>query len=263
MGSPVRGWVRRSQCVLASPRSASRANRSSSRATLASRSAADSCHAVRVADAAVAHDHDAVGEGDRLIDVMGDEQHRGVVLPAQLSNQVVHADPGDRVECRERLVEQDQLGLGHQRTRKRDALCLTAGKLFGPSPFAICEVHVGQRLAGSLVGVRSAQAQGHVAEDALPRQQPVALEHDGPLGGNLDPAAVGPVQTREKSQQGALAAARGAKQDDELLVIDHEIEMVENGAISERADDLFGEHAGLLARGGGSLRRGRHGHTAS
>ena len=212
-----------------------------------------------VADPAVAHDQDAVGERDRLVDVVGDEQHRGMVLPAQLADQVVHPDPGDRVQRGERLVEQDQLRFGHQGARQRHALRLTARKLFGPGLFAIGKMDVGQRFASPLFGIRSPQSQGDVAKNALPRQQPVALEHDRTLGGNLDAAAVGPVQAGEQSQQRALAAARGTQQDDELLVLDREVQVVQHGAVAERADDLLDQHAGPPTRGG----HGRGGHTAS
>ena len=38
--------------------------------------------AMGAVDPAVAHDEDAVGERDRLIYVVGDQQHRGMVLAA-------------------------------------------------------------------------------------------------------------------------------------------------------------------------------------
>ena len=188
---------------------------------------------MRIADSPVAHDHDPVGERDGFIDVMGDEQHGCVVFAAQLANQVVHPQPGDRVQRCERLVEQHQLRLRNQGAGQCDPLRLSAGKLFGPSLFATGQIHLGQRLAGSFVCVRSMQAQRDVAENALPRQQPVTLEHDRSVGGNFDATAVGLVQPRKQAQQRALAAAGGAEEDDEFVVVDREVEMVQDGAITE------------------------------
>jgi hypothetical protein len=42
-----------------------------------------------------------------------------------------HAHPQKRIECRERLVEQQDAGFGDQRARQRDPLLLAAGKLPG------------------------------------------------------------------------------------------------------------------------------------
>ncbi len=64
---------------------------------------------------------------------------------------------------------------------------------------------------------------------------------------------------RQQAQQGALAAAGGPEQDDEFVVVDREVEVVQDDAITESADDLLDEHARLRARRGG----GRGGHTAS
>ena len=79
--------------------------------------------------AALVHDHDAVGDLERLFLVVGDE-HAGdvnlVVQPAQpLAQLLAHLG----VERAERLVEQQHLRLGRERPRQRDALPLAAGEL--------------------------------------------------------------------------------------------------------------------------------------
>jgi hypothetical protein len=40
-----------------------------------------------------------------------------------------HADAQERVECGERLVEQQDFRLGHERARERDPLLLATGEL--------------------------------------------------------------------------------------------------------------------------------------
>ena len=84
---------------------------------------------------AVEHQH-AVGEHDRLVDVVGDQQHRRPVPVAQAAEQRVHPDAGQRVERAERLVGEQQFGFAHQGSGQRDALLLAAGQLVRPRPLA-------------------------------------------------------------------------------------------------------------------------------
>ena len=74
-------WI---QCWLARPRSVSRADAEFLARDAGLAVGGRQLHAVRVADAAVAHDDDAVGQGDGFVDVVGDEQHGGVMPAAQL-----------------------------------------------------------------------------------------------------------------------------------------------------------------------------------
>ena len=84
-----------------------------------------------VGDAALVEDEHAVGEREGLVDVVGDEQDRGLVPPPELDHEVVHLDAGQRVQRAERLVEQQQVGLADQRAGERDALGLAAGERRG------------------------------------------------------------------------------------------------------------------------------------
>ena len=77
------------------------------------------------------HEH-PVGEQDRLVDVVGDQQDRGPVAGAQLLDEGVHPHPGQGVEGAERLVEQQQLGLADQRPGQRRPLGLAARQGLGP-----------------------------------------------------------------------------------------------------------------------------------
>ncbi len=75
------------------------------------------------------HDADLVGERERLVLVVRDEDRRrprGVENRAHLERQpLAQID----VEIRERLVEQQQIRRRRERPRQRDALLLAAGKL--------------------------------------------------------------------------------------------------------------------------------------
>jgi hypothetical protein len=56
-------------------------------------------------------DQDAVGQVDRLVDVVGDQQDREAGAVPHLEQQVLQVGPGLSVHRRERLVQQQDLGL--------------------------------------------------------------------------------------------------------------------------------------------------------
>ena len=105
---------------------------------------------------AVGQDDHPVGQQDRLVDVVGDQQHGRLVPTAQGEQQPVHLDPGERVERAERLVEQEQFGLAHQRAGQRDTLRLSPGQRPWPHLGLLGQVHLArERLAPALAPRRS------------------------------------------------------------------------------------------------------------
>ena len=76
------------------------------------------------------HVADDVAPGDRLIGRYAGQNDRGdAERLLQLADLGAHADSQARVEVAERLVEQQDVGLGGERTRNRDALLLAAAEL--------------------------------------------------------------------------------------------------------------------------------------
>ena len=80
-------------------------------------------------DAPVLHDGDAIGEPDRLVEIVGDEhdgllQHR--LQPEEL---VLHLTPDQGIERGKRLVEKPDVRVGGERTGDADTLLLSAGEL--------------------------------------------------------------------------------------------------------------------------------------
>ena len=91
-------------------------------------------HLVRRADLddlAVAHDQDPVAELERLLQVVGDEDHRLADLVVQPDHLVLHVPADQRVERRERLVEQHHRRVDGQRAGQPDPLLHAAGELVG------------------------------------------------------------------------------------------------------------------------------------
>ena len=63
--------------------------------------------------------------------VVGDEHHRLAELLLEPDHLVLHVAPDQRVERRERLVEQQHLRVDGQRAGQADALLHAAGELVG------------------------------------------------------------------------------------------------------------------------------------
>src|SRR5215210_15392 len=58
-----------------------------------------------------AEEHDAIGEAQRLVDVVGYQEHGSGTVAADLAQEVSHLQAGERVEGGERLVQQENRGL--------------------------------------------------------------------------------------------------------------------------------------------------------
>ena len=97
-------------------------------------------------DLAFVHDHDAVGELERLFLIVRHEHARQVNLFVQPPQPAAQLLPHFRVERAERLVEQQHFWLDGQRARERDALTLAAGKLGRMSIAKIVELHQLQQI---------------------------------------------------------------------------------------------------------------------
>jgi hypothetical protein len=91
---------------------------------------------------AVLHHHHAVGVAADDLEVVGDEQHRHPLAPAQLREQFEHLGLDGDVERRGRLVGDQELGRVGEGGRDHHPLPLPAGELVreGVQPL----LHVGE-----------------------------------------------------------------------------------------------------------------------
>ena len=80
-------------------------------------------------DPAVVHDHDQVGERHRLFLAVGDVDEGDAELALEALQLGAHLDAQERVERRQRLVEEQDRRIGDQRAGQRHALLLAAGEL--------------------------------------------------------------------------------------------------------------------------------------
>src|SRR6516225_9000830 len=83
----------------------------------------------RLLDLARVHHRDNVGGGHRFRLVMGDVDRGVAVLVVQAAHLEAHLLAQIGIEIRERLVEEERLGLDDEGARKRHALLLAAREL--------------------------------------------------------------------------------------------------------------------------------------
>ncbi|GJD77875.1 hypothetical protein NBEOAGPD_1086 [Methylobacterium gregans] len=238
----------------------------------------------RIEQAAAIHHHHEVGERHRLLLAVGDVDEGEAELgldPLQLGP---HPHPQERVEGRERLVEEQDLGAGDEGAGERHALLLAAGEL-GRHPLGevghLHEVEHGERPRAAL-GLAHAphlQAEGDVVAAIEVGEQGVALEHhrgaalrrrgvahraradDHVAGGHRLVAADHP-------QGRGLAAARGAEQAAIGAGADLEVDAVHGNraAVALGQADQLDIHASLprpAQQGTGQPRAGRAGTSPS
>ena len=146
------------------------------------------------------------------------------------------------VQRAERLVEQQHRRLQDQRPGQRHPLLLAAGQLARPALLERPQLHQFERGVDALLkfGLRQLlvpQAEGDVVEDRQEREQGVALEHrvhvaavrrDGRyvLAVQQDPARGRLLESGDQPQRRRLAAARWAKQGEELTAVDLQVDVV-------------------------------------
>src|SRR5215813_1358595 len=203
---------------------------------------------------------DAVTEAHRLDLVMGDVDGGDPHPLLELLQLVTGRRAELGVQVGQRLVEQEHLRLPDQGAGQRDPLALAAGQLPGPAVEQLvnaepagCPAHLLRPLLPRYA--RGREREGDVREHGLVRVQGVALEHHRDLprpGGQVgdhpppdeDVAVAGVFQARDEPQQGCLAAAGRAEQDEVLALAGRQVDAVHGGDGPELLAQLPGFHDG-------------------
>ncbi len=169
-----------------------------------------------------------------------------------------HAGAQAGVEGRERLVEEDDLGIGGQRPGQRHPLLLTARELMGVAPSQPGQPDHASSSMTLLAALRpAAQSEGDVAADREVREERALLGHVADaavlarhedvtpvvdhLGPELHLTAVEALEAGDDPQQRRLAAARDTEDAREAAGRDGQVDTVEHCVVAERlagaADD--------------------------
>ena len=193
-------------------------------------------------DDAVLHDHDAIAEGHGLGLVVGDVDERALDLVTQLNELGAHLVTELGVQVGQRLVHQEDLGVAHDSAADGDALTLAARKRLGLTVEVLGNAQnfsSGANLAVDLVlgDLLELKRKRHVLVYRHVGVQSVALEHHGDvavLGRHVvDALAIDEhvargnvLQAGDHAHRRGLTAARGANENDELLVMHGEVKVL-------------------------------------
>src|SRR5581483_4635231 len=209
---------------------------------------------------AVAHHRDLVRHRERLRLVVRHVDAGDPELALEPLELEAHVLAQLRVEVRERLVEEEQGRLHHERAREREPLLLPARERGRVPRRELPELHDREHALDALAQLGAARpppARQHlererdVLEHVHVRPDRVRLEHhpepalvrrhaDPPLRGeehaarDRDRPLVGRLEPRDRAQRRRLAAAGRAEQREELALVDLERDVVD------------GEHAAVL-----------------
>src|SRR5438132_13322153 len=186
-------------------------------------------------------DDHAIGERDRLLEIVRHEHHRRARCRPQLEQLVLHERSGLDVERTERLVHEEDPRLVDERLREGRALSHAAGKLMGVIPLKTSEAHPFDPIAGTLLRLATVhptktRTRRDVVEHALPRKDRVRLEdvadvtahrfHRCTADKNLTLARW--LEARDESEGGRLPAPGRSDDRAELTVLNREIEIAQS-----------------------------------
>ena len=172
---------------------------------------------------------------------MRDEEHREVRVVPELQELVLHLAPRQRVERRERLVHQQDVGLHRHPARDRHPLLHAARERVRQAVGELGEVHLRDRVPRLVPRGRAREAAArhqrkhHVLGHRLPGQQLVEfLEHhhairSGPrhdLALQPDLALDRAHVSADRLQQRRLAATRRPEQDEAIRPEDFEVDAI-------------------------------------
>ena len=117
------------------------------------------------------HQDDAVGQGQRLAEIVGDEQHGLALALPQAQQHRVHVELGVGVERAERLVHQEDFGSGNQRAHQRHALAHAARQRGGIEAAEAVEAGLVDRLVDARAcAPRPARRQARARSRCCPRR---------------------------------------------------------------------------------------------
>ncbi len=188
------------------------------------------------------HDHDAVGERDRLFEIVGDEQHRLAIGVPQFQQQIAHDLAGLGIERPERLVHQQDLGIADQHLGQTDALALAARQHMRIAIAERPEPDRGEPALRALQRVRARRAldlqpDGDVVDGGLPGKQRIGLEQVTGLPVEASQGLVeNPYRSRGRFEQAGgdvqqrrFSASGRPDNGDELAMLDPEPGLFDRG----------------------------------
>src|SRR5438128_23981 len=184
-----------------------------------------------------AHDQDAVGQHDCLVDRMGDVHDRLAQLVPDAQQLGLQNQLGLLVEGGERLVHEQHLGISGEGARDAAARLHAARKLvrervFEPRQADLADEGLDDPIPLAAAEPLRLESKGDVVTHAQPRKDALLLEYHrvqrpraAPVASYLNAAAGLLLETGQHAQQGGLAAARWADDAQEFASLNVEIDV--------------------------------------
>ena len=206
-------------------------------------------------DIALVEHGDSVGEGQRLLLIVGDVDGGDAELPLHLFQLVAQLYAQLGVQIGKRLVHADDGRLHHQRAGDGHALLLAAGELADRlGQLLVAQIHLfgdGVHLFRDLrlAQLFDLQTEGNVVPHGHRGEQRVALEHDADVAlfdGHVgDVLALHPHRAADRldkagdgAQRGGLAAAGGAEEGEKLALLHMDVDVVQRLEIVKFDHDI-------------------------
>ena len=199
-------------------------------------------------DAAAVEDGQAVGQGQRLVLVVGHEDERDADVLLDRLELDLHLLAELQVEGAQRLVEQEQLRPVHERAREGDPLALAAGELARLSRLEARQAHELERLRDPGLPLAPAHlphhepvpdvvADGHVRKEGVVLEDGVHVALVGRQARHVDAVqqhlALGrELEPGDHPQGRGLPGARRAEHGEELAVSDIEADSVDGDDVA-------------------------------
>ena len=205
--------------------------------------------------------HDAIGENDRLLDVVRHHDQCRLKIGPEIEEVILQVGAGEGIERGEWFVEKKNLRAWHQCAGDGDALRLAAGEFARPHPRLVGQADPVERTRHAHASFQlrvPLQAEADIVGHVQPREQPRLLENDAdllvrrgddgavehhpPLGRRVEPG--------DRPQHCRLAAAGAADGDEDFPGRDRERNAVERAhpvGIS-LADAIENEHRESFTR---------------
>ena len=214
---------------------------------------------------AVLQDGNAVAQAQRLVQVVGDEDD-GLVEPGlQLQQVVLHLAAYQRIQRREGLVHQQDLGIGGQRAGQPHPLLHAAGELMRILVLETRQPHLVQPVTGLFLTLGTwhllhGQSIGGVVQHGAVRKEPEALEDHAHLlltqVGQLSPpqlhhvlaihpdlARGGLDETVEVPDERGFARTRQAHDDVDAAFVDGQGDVAQAQRMTTAGQQLLLAHA--------------------
>src|SRR5882672_8674759 len=234
-------------------------------------------HAVQHSARTCREHHHPIRKIHRLVDVVGDEDHRLPRAAPDVEQERLHLEPGLHVESGEGLVHQEDIRAHAEGPRDRHPLLHSPRELVRMLRRELAQAHLPQELVGALPPLPARHAlelepEGDVVPRGEPRIERGLLEDQRSIDvGSRDRLTVmeqssgrRPLETGEQLEEGALPAPARADDDKEFPCAHPEVDIGQRGDLAVRSlvPHLAQARTGQRAGGEAFPRNHRHSSVA-